>query len=152
MFVRITVNATHRDSRKPLGILQAVRWLRDAKELTASEFAKADSVFRWLSLHLSAPSKQMLRSNRTAVSWFRAEAREHIRKVERLIPIVQAHGFVASRTASRNPGEVIYADAFQVIAKARPSTQDGPANRSQPIRARQIERQWRLAPIADRCR
>jgi hypothetical protein len=119
MFIRISVNAMHQDSRQPLGILQAVRYLRDDDRLTASQFAKADAVFDWLYSHLDAPSKKLLRSNPTAVSWFRVEAREHIRRVERLIPIVEAHGYVAKRRTSRNPGRIIYSDVFQVFAKPR---------------------------------
>jgi hypothetical protein len=116
MFVRISVNATHEDSRQPLGILHAVRYLRDRKELTSSELARANAVFDWLYSHLEAPSKRTLRSNPMAVSWFRIEAREHIKRVERLIPIVEAHGYVSKRRTSRNPGNVIYSDAFQVFA------------------------------------
>ena len=75
MFVRITVNKMHEDSRQRLGILHAVRYLRDDKKLTRSELARANRVFDWLYLHLDAPSKKILRSNPAAVSWFRIEAR-----------------------------------------------------------------------------
>jgi hypothetical protein len=119
MFVRITVNKLHEDSRQRLGILHAARYLRDDKKLTRSELARANRVFDWLYSHLDAPSKKILRSNPAAVSWFRIEAKEHIKRVERLIPIVQAHGYVANRRTSTNPGEVVYSDAAQVFANRR---------------------------------
>ena len=123
MFVRITINRLHKDSRQQLGILHAVRFLRDDNELTSSELARANRVFEWLYSHLKAPSKKTLQSNPTAVSWFRIEAREHIKRVERLIPIVEAHGYVANRRTSSNPGEIVYSDAVQVLANRRPNTQ-----------------------------
>jgi hypothetical protein len=123
MFVRITANRLRKNSRQQLGILQAVRYLRDDQKLTPSEFARADKVFDWLYSHLDAPSKKTLRSNPTAVSWFRIEAREHLKRVERLIPIVEAHGYVAKRRTCLKPGKVVYSDALQVLADRRTSTQ-----------------------------
>ena len=122
-FVRITVNAKHEDSRQPLGILHAVRYLRDDKRLTSSQLARANRVFDWLYSHLDAPTTRTLRSNPTAVSWFRIGAREYIKRVERLIPIVEAHGYVARRKTSANPGEIVYSDAIQVFAKRRQNAQ-----------------------------
>ena len=129
MFVRFTVNGLHEDSRQQLGILHAVRYLRDDKELTPSELTRANRVFDWLYSHLDAPSKKTLRSNPTAVSWFRVGAREHIKRVERLIPIVEAHGYIARRRTSKNPGEIVYADAVQVFANRRSKTQSGSRQR-----------------------
>lgn len=122
MFVRITVNKLHGDSRQRLGILHAVRYLRDDKQLTHSELARANRVFDWLYLHLDAPSRKILRSNPAAVSWFRIDAREHIKRVERLASIVEAHGYVVSRRKSANPGRIVYADDVQVFAKRRSKT------------------------------
>jgi hypothetical protein len=123
MFVRFTVNELHEDSRQQLGILHAVRYLRDEKALTPSELARSNRVFDWLYSHLDAPSKKTLRSNPTAVSWFRVGAREHIKRVERLIPIVEAHGYIARRRTSKNPGEIVYSDAVQVFAIRRSKAQ-----------------------------
>jgi hypothetical protein len=123
MFVRITVNRLHQDSRQRLGILHAVRYLRDDKKLTRSELARANRVFDWLYSHLEAPSKKTLRNNPAAVSWFRIESEEHIKRVERLIPIVEAHGYVANRRISTNPGKIIYSDSVQVFANRRSKTQ-----------------------------
>jgi hypothetical protein len=123
MFVRITVNRLHQDSRQQLGILHAVRYLNDDQKLTPSEFGRADKVFKWLYSHLDAPSKKTLRSNPTAVSWFRVDAREHIKRIERLIPIVEAHGYVTKRRTCLSPGKIIYSDAVQAFAVRRPSTQ-----------------------------
>jgi hypothetical protein len=123
MFVRITISKLHEDSRQRLGILHAVRYLRDDKKLTRSELARANRLFNWLYLHLDAPSKKILRSNPAAVSWFRIEAREHIKRVERLISIVEAHGYVVTRRTSANPGEIVYADDVQVFANRRSKTQ-----------------------------
>jgi hypothetical protein len=125
MFVRVTVNRLHEDSRQRLGILHAVRYLRDDKKLTRSELARANRVFDWLYSHLAAPSKNILQSNPAAVSWFRIEAREHVKRVERLIPIVEAHGYLASRRTSATPGKSVYSDDVQVFANRRSKTQSG---------------------------
>ena len=146
MFVRITVNRLHKDSRRQLGIPHAVRYLRDDQELTPSELAKADKVFTWLHSHLDAPSKKTLLSNPTAVSWFRMEAREHIKRVERLIPIVEAHGYRAIRRTVLNPGKLIHADAEQVFATRLPTTQPPGSRQRRNGASARIGRQRRAMP------
>ena len=146
MFVRITVNRLRQDSRQQLGILQAVRYLRDDQKLTPSELARADKVFNWLYSHLDAPSKKTLRTNPTAVSWFRIEAREHIKRVERLIPVVEAHGYVARRRTCVSPGKVIYSDAVQVLADRRPSTQPSGFRQRRDGASARIGRHRRAVP------
>jgi hypothetical protein len=123
MFTRITVNRLHRESHRRLGILHAVRYLRDDKKLTRSELARANRVFDWLYAHVDAPTKKTLRNNSAAVSWFRSDALQHIKRLERLIPIVEAHGYVAGRRTSSNPGKIVYSDDVQVFAIGRSKTQ-----------------------------
>jgi hypothetical protein len=146
MFVRITVHRLHQESRQQLGILHAVRYLNDDQKLTPSEFERADKVFRWLYSHLDAPSKKTLRDNPTAVSWFRIEAREHIKRIERLIPIVEAHGYVAKRRTCVSPGKIIYSDGVQAFAVRRPKTRLSGSRQPRDATSARIGRARRAAP------
>ena len=119
MFLRFTVNEIHEDSGRYLGILHAVRYLRDDNKLTSSQLKISNKVFDWLYKNLEAPDKKTLRKYPTAVSWFREEAKKHIKQMERLAPIVAAHDYKMKRRKCMNPGKIIYADEFQVFALSR---------------------------------
>lgn len=119
MFIRFTVKQLNEDSCQPLGVLHAIRYLRDDGKLTSSQLKLANKIFDWLFDNLEAPNKKILQKNPTAVSWFRDGAKRHIKQVERLIPIAEAHGHKVIRRTCLNPGSIIYSDSIQVFAKPR---------------------------------
>jgi hypothetical protein len=116
MFVRFTVRGLNDESDAPVGIFHAVRYLRDDGLLTGDQEDIANEVFDWLYDHLDAPAEGVLKANPEAVSWFRATATTHIACAERLIPIVEHHGYRVVTTRLLNPGTVVYDDAAQVLA------------------------------------
>jgi hypothetical protein len=65
---------------------------------------------------LDAPGAHVLEANLEAVSWFRATATDHIAQAERLIPILEDHGYRVTSARLRDPGTIVYADAAQVLA------------------------------------
>jgi hypothetical protein len=116
MFLRITIAELDQESGQPLGLFHAVRYLRDDGQLTGEQEDIANAVFDWLYDHLDAPGEQVLDAHPEAVSWFRVTATDHIVQAERLIPIVEAHGYRAVKTRALDPGAIVYADSVQVLA------------------------------------
>jgi hypothetical protein len=115
MFLRLTINMDEH-SGQPLGIFHAVRYLRDDGQLTQEQEEIANTVFDWLHDHLDAPGEEVLEANPEAISWFRATATDHIAQAERLIPILEDHGYQVVKARQTDPGTIVYADAAQVLA------------------------------------
>jgi hypothetical protein len=116
MFLRFTTDEVHAESRQPVGIFHAVRYLRDDGLLTDKQLEIANEVFDWLYDHLDAPDEHILEVNPEAVSWFRATATDHIVQAKRLIPILEDHGYQVTSVMLRDPGSIVYADPAQVFA------------------------------------
>jgi hypothetical protein len=117
MFVRLTVSEFHETSGQQLGIFHAVRYLRDDGALTEAEEAAANEVFDWIFDNLESPDNGLLANHAAAVSWFRDNAVQHLQYAQRLVPILEAHGYRVIRTECVDPGEILYSDATQVFAR-----------------------------------
>lgn len=117
IFVRFIVDANHEDSKLPLGIMHAVRYLRDDGKLTKRQLQSCDKVFDWLYENLEAPRKSVFKTHPFAVSWFRASAIRHLSWTRRLIPVVVCHGYQVSIMETSQPGKIIYEDRAQIIAE-----------------------------------
>jgi hypothetical protein len=116
MFLRFTIANLHEGPGQPVGIFHAVRYLRDDGRLTVEQEEIANDVFDWLYDHLDAPSEHVLETNPEAVSWFRATATDHIAQAERLIPLLEHHGYRVTSARLLDPGTIVYADSAQVLA------------------------------------
>jgi hypothetical protein len=116
MFLRFTTLNLNEKSGQPVGIFHAVRYLRDDGLLTGEQEGIANEVFDWLYDHLDAPGHHVLEANPEAVSWFRTTATNHIAQAERLIPILEAHGYRVTSARLLDPGTIVYADSAQVLA------------------------------------
>jgi hypothetical protein len=104
MFVRFTATSLNDSSDRPVGIFHAVRYLRDDGLLTREQEESANTVFDWLSDNLDAPPEEVLEANPEAVSWFRITATDHIAYAQRLIPILELHGYHVMRAQLLDPG------------------------------------------------
>ncbi len=119
MFIRFDIAEIHHASGQPLGVLHAVRYLRDEGILTPAERSVSDPVFQWMYDHLDAPDETILVAHPEAVSWFRATATECLRQAELLITILEAHGQIVTRRHEVDPGPLVYEDSVQVLALSR---------------------------------
>jgi hypothetical protein len=57
-----------------------------------------------------------------AVSWFRDDARSSINKLRRLIAILRKHGSTVRTLRAEDPGRIVYADEYQVVAETPEDT------------------------------
>jgi hypothetical protein len=88
--------------------------------LNEGERDELRSLLDWFEAHLAVPSRLALsrhpRAKETAISWVRASAEEHVRKLRRLVSLVSATGIAVDELRTMRPGYVVYEDAHQVVA------------------------------------
>jgi hypothetical protein len=74
----------------------------------------------WFSEHLAEPARfaasRYPRATETAISWTRATAIEHVRRLRRLTALIETAGIAVHELRTRRPGYVVYEDAHQVVA------------------------------------
>jgi hypothetical protein len=51
-----------------------------------------------------------------AISWFKASARNHVRRLYELVECLESHGVTVRRVLTDRPGYVVYEDPYQVAA------------------------------------
>jgi hypothetical protein len=118
-YIRFEVSERHRRSGVRIGLLHAIRYLRDDGLLNSRQIRAASAVFDWYADHLASPSKSTFRVHPRAVSWFHHTSTQHLRRIERLATIAEAHDIRVIRRNSMTPGRIVYRDDVQVLAVAR---------------------------------
>lgn len=78
----------------------------------------------WFGQHLPVPrGKQVFavrakgRWFKDGVCWFRSEARDHVSHMHTLAALIEDCGVPVTRQVSRSPGQILYRDPYQVVAK-----------------------------------
>lgn len=91
----------------------APKWLR----------AELENEMAWFDRNLRAPKRLTVKRRRfrrrrdlPGVCWFRPEAREHIRRARYVAWLLTEADAPVREIRSRNPGEVIWNDAHQIVA------------------------------------
>ena len=126
MFIRFVINEKDEDSGRRQGLFQVMKELEDGNHLHVYELDLYKEIYQWFRLNLKTPNS-FSRSSRPhakkiALSWFKASAHEHIRKMYEVVGIIEAHGIHVMVIRSSRPGYVVYEDEFQVAAEAFQST------------------------------
>ena len=121
MFVRFVVGSDAENAAWLTGVITEARLLRDAGERFDYESERLEAIYDWFKEHLPCPPFQSkLRSGewtRDAVAWFRAEAREPIRRIWDLVAILREHGVPVRMITTEKPGKIVYDDDYQVVAE-----------------------------------
>lgn len=93
--------------------LDQPEWLREAL---------SDSL-RWFEAELPVPKGDVFRviSRRRQIAcgicWFRDDAREMIARALTLAALLREAGVPVTRLRTRRPGQILYSDAWQIVAK-----------------------------------
>jgi hypothetical protein len=119
IYVRFEVLERHHRSGQRLGLIHAIRYMRDDGLLTQRQLQAATVVINWLADHLSAPGRIVLRTNPSAVSWFRESSGKHLVRMQRLVNIAESNGVSVRRRQTMTPGRIVYSDLNQVLALPR---------------------------------
>jgi hypothetical protein len=85
-----------------------------------SEREELRALLGWFESNLAIPDRLTAsrhpRAKESAISWVRASAREHTRKLRRVAAIVSATGIAVDELHTTRPGYVVYQDDHQVVA------------------------------------
>lgn len=119
MLIRFTVLATDTDSGSRQGILVAAHQLRDEGPLTAAEHAELNSQLHWFNEHLPIPATLAGTEHRRAISWFKSDASEAIRRMWLLKGMLESHGFHVEVIRAADAGTVVHEDDWQIVAKPK---------------------------------
>lgn len=75
----------------------------------------------WFNDRLPVPSRLSVRAKgvwwRDGVCWFRDDAREMLAHMQALVSLVEDCGVPVTRSWTRDPGQLLYRDRWQVVAK-----------------------------------
>ncbi|MGA9042438.1 MAG: hypothetical protein WB421_18040 [Terriglobales bacterium] len=122
MFVRFVTSALDEESHQELGVFHAAGNLRDKGTLSEHEQEFLQEIREWFNLNLEKPTRftsakpPYYRKRQDGISWFKASAQEHIRKMREMIAILEHHDVLVKLIKTNKPGYVVYEDEFQIVA------------------------------------
>ena len=111
-----------------LGIFQSARECSDDEDTPAFYRQAIQEEFDWFNENLPHPGQSSfeIRSRRRMISygicWFRGDAREMIAHAFNLRALMAECGMIVTTIGSDNPGQILYADSYQIVARPRPTT------------------------------
>ena len=119
MYLRFTIQEQDVDSKRKRGLLDAAHMIRDEADLSVEEHATIREALDWFNTHLQLPPVLREVGTKRALSWFKPEAKEPLKRMWALSEIVERFGYVVEFHKSKDPGEILYEDGWQVVARPR---------------------------------
>ncbi len=116
-FIRFVVGADDEDHRQLTGLITETRLLRDKGVLTRAEEAELADIYVWFNANVPCPPFETAGWSRQAVSWFKDDAAEPIKKMRVLWAMLRQHDKPVRMLRSRNPGKILYDDYYQVVVE-----------------------------------
>jgi hypothetical protein len=118
--IRFVTRNRHPPYGHRTGVFKAAYALWRRQTLKAAEQDELRALLDWFEAHLATPARltrsQYPRAQKTAVSWMRATAHDHMTRLRRLAAIVEAAGLQVTELRTRRAGYVVYQDEQQVVA------------------------------------
>jgi hypothetical protein len=103
------------------GVITEARLLHNEGKLSKYEFELLKEIFAWFNDHLPCPpfhEKLWSREwTRDAVSWFRDDAKEPLRRMGDIVALLEEHGVPVRFITTEKPGRIVYADRYQTVAE-----------------------------------
>ncbi|WZP00056.1 hypothetical protein EP7_001673 [Isosphaeraceae bacterium EP7] len=124
MFVRFVAGTEGENAFWLDGVFTVARLKDEAGELFSHESAMLSEIFAWFNENLPCPPfGRKLTSGEwsiDAVSWFRDDAGEPLRRMWDLVVILREHGTPVRLITTERPGTIVYRDKYQVVAETPP--------------------------------
>jgi hypothetical protein len=118
--IRFVTRDRHPPYGHRTGVFATAYALLRSSGLGDSERKELRALLDWFKANLSIPSRlavsQHPRATESAISWMRASADAHMRKLRRLVVLVSASGIAVEELRTARPGYVVYQDDHQVVA------------------------------------
>ena len=117
MYIRFTTLGRDEDSHSFKGVFQAAFQLRDSGTLAEYEETELLEALDWLKLHLKSPAVLKVLGNQRAISWFQPRAFKPMKYIWQIVHVLQENGIHIQVLKTTDPGEIIYEDGWQIVAK-----------------------------------
>jgi hypothetical protein len=119
MYLRFTVLQIEPGSSRKTGMLVAAHELRDSGELSQEDESNLRTMLTWFNEHLKIPKLLSEAEHFRGLSWFKPEAKRPLQKAWALKDFLELHGIAIEVHKTADPGNIIYSDGWQVVAKPR---------------------------------
>ncbi len=100
-----------------MGIFQLAFELRDRGDLPVYAYDELQKNLTWLKMHLKSPSILKDDEHYRAIAWFKPTAHEPLKRIWAIKAVLEEFGYRIEMVKTDDPGQVIYEDGWQVIAK-----------------------------------
>ncbi len=118
--IRFVTQRRHPPDGHRTGIFQEAYRLWHADTLPAVDRAELRALLDWFNAHLERPQRlaasPRAHESKTAISWIRASAGQHIAQLRHLAGMVKEAGVAVDELHTMRPGYVVYRDAYQIVA------------------------------------
>lgn len=118
-YLRFTIQKQDPDSKRKTGLLVAAHEIRDEADLSVEEHETIRLALQWFNDHLDPPPVLQERGTERALSWFKPDAMKPLAHMWALAEIVERFGYVVEFHKTRDPGEILYEDGWQIVARPR---------------------------------
>ena len=119
MYLRFVTQRVDPKSHKAQGLFQAAYDLRDGALLEPHEATWFTEVVGWFERHLAVPVLYLGGRRgecRRVLFWFKAEAHEHVQRMQQVGVMLGHHGVPTRMLRSSRPGRIVYQDEHQIGA------------------------------------
>lgn len=121
MYLRFVVGSDDENAYWLTGVFTEAHLLRDAGHLYRHEVEWLEAMFDWFNEHLPCPPfSSKIRSGewtREAVSWFRDDAGEPLKRIWDIIALLEENGVLVRLVRTDEPGKIVYRDRYQIVAE-----------------------------------
>jgi hypothetical protein len=76
-----------------------------------------EEAYVWFNANLPCPPFSSSKWPEDAVSWFRDDAGDAIKKMWELASLLEEHGVPIRLLRSANPGKILYQDSYQIVVE-----------------------------------
>jgi hypothetical protein len=121
VYVRFVCYQLVESQRQRLGLFQALDDARNCDFAPSWALSQLGEIYDWFGQNLTVPS-QFSRGGwkgrgQPGLSWFKPAAKEHIRRMHQLKLALEACGVHVDVLTTRDPGQVIWQDQYQLVAE-----------------------------------
>ena len=102
-----------------IGIFQLAYELKHSSVTAKYDDRQIRRDLKWLGMHLKAPNVLDKDQHFRAICWFKDTAREPLKRIWSMKRILEEYGYWIDVIKTEQPGNIIYEDGWQVVAKPR---------------------------------
>jgi hypothetical protein len=117
MFIRFVVGLDDENHRSLTGLITEARLLRDRGRLDQLQVSWLEETYAWLNANVPVPPFKSNKWPRDAVTWFKDDAGEPIKRMWEIASLLKQHGIPVRMLRSANPGKLLYEDSCQILVE-----------------------------------